>query len=352
VRPPCCANAPPLGQVLCQSEADAARLRCLGAARAQCLGSLKAAAAPIPTDPRQLTRIRAALCGGDEAGDGGEGGAGVGAGAGAGAGAGQPRAVWVAASTHAGEEEIAAAAHARVLAGAAARGGGGTAPLLVLVPRHAERGAAVARALRRSFPGWHVALLSDAGLARGARATALVADAYGCLAEWYEAAGLALVGASLVPGLGGHNVAEPAALGCATLVGPHTEAASAVVAALQAHDPAACRRVAGEREARAPPAKRFLLIEMNCAPRPALRRAERRCAARAAGGGGGRAAGASGGIRSRRRARRRARRGRGRRARLARANRKRGAPRAAGPLTAGARAGGVAGHGPAARARE
>ena len=50
-------------------------------------------------------------------------------------------------------------------------------------------------------------------------------------------------------------MAEPAALGCATLVGPHAEAASAVVAALQAHDPAACRRVADEREACAPPAK-------------------------------------------------------------------------------------------------
>ncbi|MEO7774951.1 MAG: lipid IV(A) 3-deoxy-D-manno-octulosonic acid transferase [Steroidobacteraceae bacterium] len=120
------------------------------------------------------------------------------------------RPVWVAGSTHAVEEEQLLDAHRQLIA---------TVPdaLLVLVPRHPQRFDAVAR------------LLESSGVSFVRRSTqedpvpgtqVVLVDSLGELLVFYALADVAFVGGSLVP-VGGHNLLEPAALGMATLSGPH-----------------------------------------------------------------------------------------------------------------------------------
>ena len=65
---------------------------------------------------------------------------------------------------------------------------------------------------------YRVGLRSDAEIAPDM--DILIGDTMGELAIFYAAADVAFVGGSLVP-VGGHNLLEPAALGIATLTGPH-----------------------------------------------------------------------------------------------------------------------------------
>lgn len=125
---------------------------------------------------------------------------------------GTERPVWVAGSTHEGEEEAALDAHAQVTA----RHG---AALLILVPRHPQRFDAV-RALLRVRRVEFVERSSGA-LPQAGNAVFLV-DTIGELQLFYAAADVAFVGGSLVP-VGGHSLLEPAALGLPVLSGPHTE---------------------------------------------------------------------------------------------------------------------------------
>jgi 3-deoxy-D-manno-octulosonic-acid transferase len=118
------------------------------------------------------------------------------------------RGAWAAVSTHPGEEELVLDAHRRV--------GGGA--LLVLVPRHPERAAAVVVLAERQ--GLRVALRSRDGVP-GPEADVLVVDSFGEALAVYAATGAALVGGSLVAGIGGHTPFEPAACGAAILSGPH-----------------------------------------------------------------------------------------------------------------------------------
>ena len=120
------------------------------------------------------------------------------------------RPVWIAASTHAGEDEQVLRAHQTLLQQQ-------PDALLILVPRHPERFDSVAR------------LVSDAGLLQvrrsqgGVPAAAdqvLLGDTMGELVMLYACADVAFVGGSLVPN-GGHNYLEPAALGLPVLSGPH-----------------------------------------------------------------------------------------------------------------------------------
>lgn len=168
--------------VLAQTEADAARLRALGATGAACPGNLKFAVPPLPAEPVELARL-ATLVG--------------------------DRPAWVAASTHPGEEALVVAAHRRL---APAHPG----LLTIIVPRHPERGAEVA-ALAGGIPAARRSLGGDP--APGTEV--LVADTLGELGLWYRLARLAFMGGSLVPH-GGQNPLEPARLGCPVLVGPHT----------------------------------------------------------------------------------------------------------------------------------
>lgn len=134
---------------------------------------------------------------------------------------GARRPVWIAASTHDGEEAPVLDAHARIL---------GRFPdaLLILAPRHPERFRA-AFALCRSY-GFRSALRSDAEL-EPAGLQCFVVDSLGELLQFYAAADVAFVGGSL-DRIGGHNVLEPAALGRPVLIGPHTDNFAEVTAQL------------------------------------------------------------------------------------------------------------------------
>jgi 3-deoxy-D-manno-octulosonic-acid transferase len=120
------------------------------------------------------------------------------------------RLVWVAGSTHAGEEESVLAAHKQVR-------NAHPNSLLVLVPRKPQRFAEVGawlekqnvRIIRRSQPA-----------ARTRDLEVLLVDTLGELLDFYAMSDVAFVGGSLVP-VGGHNLLEPAALGIPVLTGPH-----------------------------------------------------------------------------------------------------------------------------------
>ena len=174
----------PFELVLAQSPEDKAHFEALGAGRVDCLGNLKFAGPPLAADPESLAALKASLGG---------------------------RPLWLAASTHAGEEEIAAEVHGRL---APAHPG----LLTIVVPRHPDRGGEIAGVLRAR------------GLAVGQRSQGdgmepdtdiYVADTVGELGLWYRLADVVFVGGSLVTH-GGQNPLEPAKLDCAILTGPHT----------------------------------------------------------------------------------------------------------------------------------
>jgi 3-deoxy-D-manno-octulosonic-acid transferase len=121
------------------------------------------------------------------------------------------RKVWVAGSTHAGEEDEVLEAHRRVLK---------LHPdaLLILVPRHPNRFDQVRTWLDDSS----MRFVSRSRQERvNAGIEVLFADTLGELLMLYAAADVAFVGGSLVPLIGGHNLLEPAALAKPILTGPH-----------------------------------------------------------------------------------------------------------------------------------
>lgn len=120
--------------------------------------------------------------------------------------------VWVAGSTHRGEDEILLRVHQQLLEKM-------PDALLVIVPRHPERFASTFELAKSVFN--KVALRSDIELSQWADFNVIIGDTMGELMHYYQAADLAFVGGSLIR-RGGHNPIEPALLGKATLVGPHT----------------------------------------------------------------------------------------------------------------------------------
>jgi len=169
-------------QIAAQSPADAERFRQLGAPRVGVMGNIKFDLA-LPEAQLALGRqLRAAL---------------------------GTRPVWIAASTHEGEEAAALAAHRQLQA---------THPqaALILVPRHPQRFDGVARLVEKHG----FALQRRSAWSKGAiDAPVLLGDSMGEMFAYFAAADLAFVGGSLVP-VGGHNVLEPAALGLPVLFGP------------------------------------------------------------------------------------------------------------------------------------
>lgn len=121
------------------------------------------------------------------------------------------RPVWIAGSTHEGEESAAIAAHVTVRERH-------PSALLLLVPRHPQRFDDVRALLRRS--GLVFAERSAGGVPSGEHAVFLV-DTVGELQMFYAASDVAFVGGSLVP-VGGHSLLEPAMLGLPVISGPHT----------------------------------------------------------------------------------------------------------------------------------
>ena len=124
---------------------------------------------------------------------------------------GAQRPVWIAASTHEGEELPALKAHTEVLRHF-------PDALLLIAPRHPERFKPVALACRNF--GFVTRTRSEDGTA-SIDTQCFVVDTLGELLRFYATTDVAFVGGSLVP-IGGHNVLEPAALGVPVVVGSKT----------------------------------------------------------------------------------------------------------------------------------
>lgn len=172
--------------IAAQSETDAVRLRDLGAPtdRIGVIGNLKYDMTVPEHLVEQAQRMRE--------------------------GWGARRPVWLAASTHDGEELPVLKAHAEVLRRF-------PDALLLIAPRHPERFKPVALACR-SF-GFATHVRSEDATAT-ADTQCFVVDTLGELLNFYATADVAFVGGSLVP-IGGHNVLEPAALGVPVVIGPY-----------------------------------------------------------------------------------------------------------------------------------
>jgi len=120
------------------------------------------------------------------------------------------RPVWIAASTHAGEDESILSAHRQLLESH-------PDALLILVPRHPERfNGMYELAVQQGF----AAVRRSSAQPVTPQTSVLLGDTMGELLFLYALADVAFVGGSLVPN-GGHNLLEPAALAKPVLSGPH-----------------------------------------------------------------------------------------------------------------------------------
>ncbi|MBW7473031.1 lipid IV(A) 3-deoxy-D-manno-octulosonic acid transferase [Marinobacter sp. M216] len=119
------------------------------------------------------------------------------------------RAVWIAGSTHEGEDVQLLEAHRKVLAAH-------PEALLILVPRHPERFGSVADKIEKA--GFNLARRS--AVAEPGDAQVYLGDTMGELMMLYGASDMAFVGGSLIE-RGGHNPLEPAAWGIPVFSGPH-----------------------------------------------------------------------------------------------------------------------------------
>jgi 3-deoxy-D-manno-octulosonic-acid transferase len=120
------------------------------------------------------------------------------------------RPVWIAASTHEGEDEVVLDAHRRLLANH-------PDALLILVPRHPERFNSVFDLCQREG---FATVRRSTGAHVDAQTSVLLGDTMGELLFLYALADSAFVGGSLVAN-GGHNLLEPAALAKPVISGPH-----------------------------------------------------------------------------------------------------------------------------------
>jgi 3-deoxy-D-manno-octulosonic-acid transferase len=120
------------------------------------------------------------------------------------------RPVWIAASTHDGEEQAVLEAHRAVLAAH-------PDALMLWVPRHPERFPLVAGQLERAGMPF---VTRSSGAYCSPQSQVFLGDSMGELTTFYAAADVAFVAGSLVP-IGGHNLLEPAGLGIAALTGPY-----------------------------------------------------------------------------------------------------------------------------------
>lgn len=169
--------------IFAQSDVDAVRLQGLGRREVLCLGNLKYDAALLPCDENELASLREAV---------------------------GSRPVWLAASTHAGEEAMIARAH-DILARRRAD------LLTIIVPRHPQRGTSIALQLRKHY---QVALRSLKQPV-ASYIQFYVADTIGELGLFYRLSEIVFMGGSLVEH-GGQNPLEAARLSCAIATGPHT----------------------------------------------------------------------------------------------------------------------------------
>jgi 3-deoxy-D-manno-octulosonic-acid transferase len=167
---------------LAQTEADARRFAELGFSGVSCVGNLKYAAEPLPAAENVLAQLRSDL---------GE------------------RPLWLAASVHPGEEEVAGEVHRRLEKN-------WPRILTIVVPRHPVRGEEFAK--RLAARGLNVALRSAGGQVTP-ETQVYIADTMGEIGLFYRLTRIVFIGGSLIPH-GGQNPLEPARLDCALLFGP------------------------------------------------------------------------------------------------------------------------------------
>ena len=122
---------------------------------------------------------------------------------------GEDRFIWIAASTHEGEEDIILQAHRQVLDVDASA-------LLILVPRHPDRFHQIAQLSASQF----TTARRSANDVVSADTQVYLGDTMGEMLLLYGAADVAFVAGSLIP-RGGHNILEPAAFAKPILSGPH-----------------------------------------------------------------------------------------------------------------------------------
>lgn len=135
------------------------------------------------------------------------------------------RPVWLAASTHEGEDEIILAAHKRVLEQQ-------QDTLLILAPRHPERAGNIAELAKRADL---ILTRRSAGQVPDNQTAVWLADSLGEMALWYRSSDIALIGGSLVEGIGGHNPIEATQADCPVITGPYTASFGDIFAAYRIH---------------------------------------------------------------------------------------------------------------------
>ena len=172
--------------ILTQTQDDASAYRTLGAQNVSVSGNLKYAAQALPVNDADLTVLKKAL---------------------------QDRPVWLYASTHKGEEEMACRLHKRLTEHLPEL-------LTIIVPRHPERRDDIVKACT----GMKVQLRTDAKIPPANDTQIYVADTLGELGLFYRLSPVACIGRSFSDdGGGGHNPIEAAQLGCAVIHGPHVQ---------------------------------------------------------------------------------------------------------------------------------
>ncbi|WP_417791594.1 lipid IV(A) 3-deoxy-D-manno-octulosonic acid transferase [Stutzerimonas xanthomarina] len=176
-----------LSLIAAQTEAEAVRFRQLGARETsvQVTGSVKFDLSIDPALPERASQLRQQW-------------------------SAVSRPIWIAASTHTGEDEILLAAHRQLLTEQ-------PDALLMLVPRHPERFGSVYELCGKQ--GFSTVRRSLAEPPQ-AGTQVVLGDTMGELLFLFALADVAFVGGSLVP-TGGHNLLEPAALGKPVVTGPH-----------------------------------------------------------------------------------------------------------------------------------
>ena len=165
---------------LAQTGEQGNHLRKLGAESVQCLGNLKFSADPLPADENELLNIRKTV---------------------------KHRPIWLAASTHPGEEEIVIEAH-KILRTYYPE------ILTVIAPRHPARSEEIADLLKSANTEF-----SRRSLSENPQCEIYLADTLGELGLLYRLSRVAFIGGSM--GMhGGHNPIEAASLSCAIIHGP------------------------------------------------------------------------------------------------------------------------------------
>ncbi|MEM8811525.1 MAG: 3-deoxy-D-manno-octulosonic acid transferase [Pseudomonadota bacterium] len=168
---------------LAQTEKDADLFSQLGVVSARALGNLKFDRDPLPVDTDTLAALKETI---------GE------------------RPVWIAASTHPGEEDLALQAHATLREKA-------KDALLILAPRHPQRGSEIEASAKAAEMTVAVRSRQESP---GPETSVYLADTIGDMGLLYRVSDLAFVGGSFTD-RGGQNPVEPAQLGVPVIHGPN-----------------------------------------------------------------------------------------------------------------------------------